>query len=294
MKIAIFGKLANLNWGLESLLSKHQDRARVPMGLYDDDDLPMILHDDTISHIVSLQGRRIDRNLLRRYKAKKVLWNAEFLPYPGFENDPDALARLHAIEPLDDFDLVLNGCPLSTQWLRETRGVSAHWFPMMGVDPLIHRRIGDIHKDIDVGFYGAPNERRARIFRNISETLLPRGKTVHWTSAWGEDLIRFINRCKIVLNLHFTDQLNTESRVYEVLGCRTACLSEPLSATDMLGAGKHLELAEGIEEMVEGIDFLLGNPEYRERIAVDGYEYVHGKFNILNVLNMLVNQCEGA
>lgn len=292
MKIAIFGKLSNLDWGLESLISKSQDRTDIPMALYDDDDIWRVLVDDRITHLVSLQGRRLNREALRRFKGKKILWNAEFLPYPGFENDPNAVARLQAIEPLKDFDLILNGCPLSTKWLRDARGVNANWFPMMGVDPLIHRRIPEIanNKDIDVGFYGTPNERRARIFESIAEPLVGRGKTAYWTNSYGEDLIRFINRCKIVLNIHFTDQLNTESRIYEVFGCGTLCLSETVSSPEVVP----LDILETstTHEMLDSIYWLLDSDEYVFKLARDGHDYVHSNFNILNVLNRLIDRCQ--
>ena len=293
MKIAILGKLANLGWGLESLISRHQDRARVPIGLYDDDDLPYIFSDQSVTHLVSLQGRRIDRKLLRRFDGKKILWNAEFLPYPGFEKDPEALSRLRAIEPLEDFDLILNGCPKSTRWLKETRGINAQWFPMMGVDPLIHRRIPEIEKDIDVGFYGTPNERRARIFSEIAEALLPMGLTVHWANAWGEDLILFINRCKIVLNLHYTDQINTESRIYETLGCGSLCLSEPIS---MDPQEDHWDIEIGSKDeyggLIGSLWGLLDEPEYCRAMEDVGYEFIHSHFGIVTVLNMLADYCE--
>jgi len=192
MSIVIVGKLGN-DWGIEGLIARHVsefvnlriiDIKEFNLGKFSSDD-----------NFVFIQGRGIDRDLLRLYRGKKVLWNAEFLPYKGFEDNQEALARLYAIEPLEDFDLILNGCPLSTKFLKEIRNLNIEWFPMMGADSLFHRRDCDIPKDTDIGFYGAVSQRRIKIWheliRVVSKYSIGSLKLA-WKQVYGKDLIRFI------------------------------------------------------------------------------------------------------
>ena len=54
-------------------------------------------------------------------------------------------------------------------------------------------------KDIDVLFYGSPNERRDKIISKLKDS----GINVEVVGAYGKDLAPYIVRSKIVLNVHF-------------------------------------------------------------------------------------------
>tara|TARA_Y100000310_G_scaffold294415_1_gene324856 strand:- start:1420 stop:2262 length:843 start_codon:yes stop_codon:yes gene_type:complete len=244
--------------------------------------------------LIFIQGRDLDRGRVRGFSGKKILWNAEFWPYKGQEDNLGAKARLNIVEPLEDFDLILTGCPLSAEWLRETRGLQAEWFPMMGVDPDRHRKI-EIGKEFNVGFYGAPSPRRIGIWKALCKELEERGSKIKplWFQGWGEQLVHIINRCKIVLNIHFEDMLNTESRIYEVLGCGGFCLSEPISCPELFVDAIHLEIGKASRMAERIIELLSRHDDYLERIGNSGKEYIHTRFNIVNVLNSLIKKCKG-
>jgi glycosyltransferase involved in cell wall biosynthesis len=297
MQIAVFGKLEN-SWGLEGLI-KRAIETRKELQLFNtalfNQDVNIDWFNAHFEALVFIQGRGINRRRLKKYKGKKLLWNAEFLPYFGKERDPQALARLRTIEPLEDFDLVLNGCPLSSDFFRKTRGINMVTFPMIGVVRDVHRKLDEkgIGKTIDVGFYGSFSNRRKLIWRKLHDSVKKHKPGSVWVWAWplvyGEDLVRFVNSCKIVLNIHFGSLLNTESRIYEVLGCGSFCLSELVSYPAAFLKGVHLDYGS-LEELENKILYWLDREEEREEIAASGYSYVHSRYSMDRVLDLLIDQ----
>jgi hypothetical protein len=131
-------------------------------------------------------------------------------------------------------------------------------------DPMVHRPLGTA-KDIDVLFVGALTPRRERWVAALS-----RRHTVTTATAFGEDLVGLINRARIVLNIHAEDFLDTETRVYEVLGCGTLLVTEPLSSENPFSAG-NLVVCSTPDEMGKAIDRFLGDAAARERVARQGH-----------------------
>src|SRR3990167_5993569 len=160
MRIAIFGKSEN-DWGLEGTVSRELNKNKRNMEFLDINAFNMgSPFTQEYDALVFIQGRRIWRELLYGYKGKKVLWNTEFWPYWGKQDNQEALVRLNLVEPLEDFNLILNGCPLSTKFLNDKRNVNVEWFPMFGVSKDFYDRIEGVEKSVDIGFFGHPSSRR--------------------------------------------------------------------------------------------------------------------------------------
>ncbi|MFV1994914.1 MAG: glycosyltransferase [Verrucomicrobiales bacterium] len=120
-------------------------------------------------------------------------------------------------------------------------------------------------KDIDVLWIGTIHPRRRAILDRI------RGR-VELTEVhqFGEEMAGLVRRAKIVLNIHGEDWLDTETRVYEVLGCGGFLVSERLSQESPFQSGKHLVEAESVDGMIGHIEEYLGKPGERARIAAAG------------------------
>jgi hypothetical protein len=131
-------------------------------------------------------------------------------------------------------------------------------------DPTLHRPLGT-PKDIDVLFVGAMTPRRERWVTELS-----RRHTVTTATAFGEDLVGLINRARIVLNIHAEDFPDTETRVYEVLGCGTLLVTEPLSAECPFSEGE-LVVCATPDDMGNAIDRFLSDETGRERLARKGH-----------------------
>ena len=137
---------------------------------------------------------------------------------------------------------------------------------LSGFDETVFQPIKNIKKDIDVLFVGFITERRKNILDRIN-----RYHKVQVMSAFGEDLVGLINRSKIILNIHSEDQLDTETRVFEVLGCGGFLLSEKLSCENPFTA-QELSQFNSLEECICKINSFLLDDEQRNTIASNGYK----------------------
>jgi len=98
------------------------------------------------------------------------------------------------------------------------------------------------------------------------------------------------NESRIVLNLHLSDLLNTETRVAEVLGAGSFLLSETLSDPDLVRAGTHfVQFSSGdIEELADSIRYYLAHENEREAIALNGYRFIHENHTYANRIRTIL------
>jgi spore maturation protein CgeB len=89
--------------------------------------------------------------------------------------------------------------------------------------------------------------------------------------AYGEKMVQLFNRAKIVLNIHAEEFLDTETRIYEALGCGSFLISEKLSGENPFIAGKHYIEVNDLKMMKDQIKYYLENQTEREEIALNGY-----------------------
>lgn len=133
-------------------------------------------------------------------------------------------------------------------------------------DPALHRKLPEVtDKDIDVLFLGGLTERRRRILDGLPDDL-----NVVVTKAFGEEMIRYFNRAKIILNLHAEDYLDVETRIYEALGSGGFVISEKLAAENPF-TDRELVQIEHTDELAGVIRHYLADSVARERIAAAGY-----------------------
>jgi hypothetical protein len=157
---------------------------------------------------------------------------------------------------------------------------------LSGFDPAIHRRL-PVKRDIDVLFVGSPTPRRAAFLNTLR-----RHHKIVVATAFGEELVRLFNRAKIVLNIHAEDFLDTETRVFEVLGCGAFLLTELLSEENPFDSGDLVQVSN-MDTMSKKIHYFLTHKMERERIAAQGYHtahtahtYAHRAAHIANVMDI--------
>jgi len=135
-----------------------------------------------------------------------------------------------------------------------------------GFYPPLHRK-NESKKEYDVLFIGLLNERRKKIIDELSKYF-----NVTYISAFGEEMVKHFNKAKIVLNFHFAEGiLDTETRVFEALGCGQFLISEMLSLK-VFENGKHFIECGSIDEMKDNISYYLKNESEREEIASKGHK----------------------
>lgn len=117
----------------------------------------------------------------------------------------------------------------------------------------------DYDKDIDVLFYGQVKgcDRRREIIRKIQEkhniVIVPYGTT-------GDKLYNYVDRSKIVLNIHFYEGVIQEQvRIFELI-INDKCVLSEYSKTNYFG---DLIVECGKDEMSDKIDWLLENDNWK-------------------------------
>jgi glycosyltransferase involved in cell wall biosynthesis len=141
-----------------------------------------------------------------------------------------------------------------------------------GFDPDIHKRIA-VNKDIPVCFVGQLLPRRVQILEQIQQVILVTIKQV-----FAKDMVTVFNQSKIVLNIHGTDNLDTETRIFEALACGSFVVTEKLSSESPFVDKKHLVEARDVADLIRLTAYYLEHEAEREVIAQAGYQYVQQKY----------------
>lgn len=120
------------------------------------------------------------------------------------------------------------------------------------------------YREIDVLFYGSLNPRRA----NILQQLAARGlKVTFLDNAWGQKLIEYQKKSKIILNVHFYPKAP-----FEVFRCMPAVHSGALIVSES-GCDNDEYLYEDFinfnfyDELADRCKFLIDNPEKLNELA---------------------------
>ena len=160
--------------------------------------------------------------------------------------------------------------------------------------PKIHRRLAGVEKDIDVLFIGSLTKRRKRILAEMGKSI-----DLSIKYAFAEEMVNYVNRAKIVLNIHGEKFLDTETRVFEVLACNGFLITEKLSSESPFISGIHLVEGANLSEMMDRIRYYLNRPEERANISNCGFQflqeqhsYKHRAKTLSTSLNTLVGQAE--
>ena len=136
---------------------------------------------------------------------------------------------------------------------------------LSGFDETIHRMNPDIKRDIEILFVGLITPRRKTLLEKLQSNF-----NVTIASAFGSKLVQLFNRSKIVLNIHAEDYKDTETRVFEALGCGSFLLTERLSEENPFSC-EHLVEFETFDELCDKIEYYLDHTKERDTIAMQGY-----------------------
>lgn len=87
--------------------------------------------------------------------------------------------------------------------------------------------------DIDILFYGSMNEHRHNIINKLKEQLPERN--IVTVDAWGKELDNYIQRAKIILNIHYYEPNRQEQARMFYLLCNHKCVVSETSTTNYYG-----------------------------------------------------------
>lgn len=202
-----------------------------------------------------IRGDGVPAEFISSLGGLKVCWHSELLPDGKIAN-PMAQARLEGLKQnLEAFDLLAVHDNAIVEFMQgQCRHSKVAFVPSYGVlegregaGPALEERTTLI------GFAGLPTPKRVQWIRRLKELDVEVALPADWQRGGrieGKEMFDFIRACRFFLNIHFSDQLNIETRVFEVLGCKTAMISEGLS-TPLVAAGEHFFQADSPEDVKE-------------------------------------------
>jgi spore maturation protein CgeB len=313
MNVALIGKFTGESWRMEAMVQRalwalgHDVQGvRIPSLALLQDDVPEGLGIDEVyrwlrdqQHFglggiqdvdltLVIQGYGLLAEAIEEVRARTprpvVCWHGEVLGDHWPTADEVVRAKVAQLEQnVAAYDLVIHNCRTSLGVLTQLGAQRVACVPVSGVDPEMHRRM-DVPKAVDVGIYGWPSQRRYDLVQAVIERL-PEGTTYAWPNpndpgSYGEGLMTFINRSRVLLNVRFNETLNTETRLYESLGCGTPVVSEPISMPELFPDGVGITYGASADALAAAIERILGMPadEYRG-FADMGYEWVHQRYS---------------
>ena len=285
MRLLLVGKFSN-EWGAEHLVLRGFEQlghAVKPIPLDSMTLAGVTGSPGDIDLIIVMQGYGVHplafTRLRDRLGAPIVLWHGEVMSPEWPTTDPVVQGKAQQLARIAPaFDVVAHNCACCLSTVEKLGAKRVAWCPVNGVDPERHRRMA-VPWRYDVGFYGWPSPRRAMWLGALREA----GLAVAWPQPqegiYGEALTLFINECRVILNVHFSETFNTECRLYEALGCSIPVVSEPVSMPALFPPGEGVLYCETPLEMAAALkDLLANNGAEAARLGTRGHALVHGAY----------------
>ena len=218
-----------------------------------------ILQVPTFDYLFLQRGDYFPIELLRAVRRPKFFWASELV---SRNRDQDRLLSCGLFDHTFVHTKACKEAIVRNGWLQESQITVL----LNGFDPKTHYPLS-VEKDIDVLFIGNMLKRRKEWTDKIGKNC-----SLHTAvGIYGDKMVTLINRAKIVLNIHSEEFQDTETRVFEVLGCRRFLLTEKLSVENPFTDRKHLVECTDLGDMIRQIQYYLKHDAEREQIAEQGY-----------------------
>lgn len=179
--------------------------------------------------------------------------------------------------------------------LRRVGFTNLHVSNFFGFDPILHRRLEGVERDLDIVMIGNFNHdvqhERSRWLARVAR-LSRHYRVCLTTDVWGEEYTQLMNRARIVFNRSISGVINM--RVYEAAACG-ACLfyeRENLEIRDLFTDRQECVLYSE-EDLEDLLHYYLTHEEERQEIArrahqkVQSYSYAHQIGRILTDIDKL-------
>ena len=175
-------------------------------------------------------------------------------------------------------------------------------FLQIGIDPKvfnIHGEKRDHHKVVYMANNYGSQFPLGRERTSIVQMLVNSGNVVYGNGQRGAkgslngnqlEESKVYNNCDIAINhSQFNEERYTSDRMFRILASGVMCLSHHYLGIERdFEVGKHLDTYHTLREMQDKINHYLANPEQRERIAKNGYDYCHSAFTYKSMVENLI------
>ena len=157
------------------------------------------------------------------------------------------------------------------KWLKRNLQKDAKLFQLGLCHTLRYNKRSTI-EDIDVLFYGAFNDRRTQIYQKLKSKGI---NVIFRDDLWGEEKEEFIDRAKIILNLHYFPTGRFELvRVLPLLINGKFILTETSSNMDEYSSIHSGLATSNYDQIVDTVLYYLDHPMERKRIAQQGQQII--------------------
>ena len=233
---------------------------------------------------IVFRGEFFPTQTLTKLKGIKVAISTE--PFPKiidskFNYTLDSILRFRNFLPVfdKDFDYIFHYDQVSASFLKGQGIDLSGYFPL----PIATNDFMPIPCDDyewDICFIGRSTEHREKYLGALKSHF----KLIHIAHGLeGTEMLPYISRSKININLHAEPEISWEPRTQLLLACGTVMISEPISPNNYLEKNKdYIEIGTR-EELYNKCADILQNYE-----AYDDYK-INGRAKIVNMLSSLNN-----
>lgn len=157
-------------------------------------------------------------------------------------------------------------------FLKNQLNVQASLLQIGYSDVLLHKKFNNEEKKIDVLFYGSKSDRRDKIYKELIK--IPGLIVIFRCSLWGENREMYINSAKIILNIHYYDDVHLfESiRIFGLLANKAFVITEDSDNMNEYDNLKPGLVTSKFENIKDNIIYYLRNDKKRNEIANKGYD----------------------
>ncbi len=225
--------------------------------------------------MIVCKGSGIHPEIVRAYPGKTILWYQD-----------DVFTTEHGPRDLkfngSAFDLVYTFDKTAIPAYQKLGMQNVRWLPL-AMSPALHRKMY-AEKKYDVGFVGNIHPNRKPFFERLSKKF-----NLHIARAFMDDMVKIFNESKIVINLGIGGT-GIQQRVFEALGCGSMLLTNEIPEDSRLFEDrKHLVYFNdtNVEELIQ---YYLDHKEEREKIAKNGYVFVHKYHSFNNRIDQVIKE----
>lgn len=183
--------------------------------------------------------------------------------------------------------------------LAVTSASRANYLRQWGFDPIVvplgNYAVygGDmgLNRDIEVGFLGntaAP--RRQQLLPGLFKQLEERGiQVVVENNLYGEDRNKFLNRCRILLNVLRAPQDFVGQRFLLAAANKTLVISEPVNDSLPFVPGEHM-IVTAFDDLAEKVHYYLTHEDERQALADRAHQFVSEELTAVNMVGRILEQ----
>ncbi len=229
---------------------------------------------------IFFRGEFFPENVLKKLRGKKIALSSE--PFPRkidnhWEYSLDSVKRYLLFRNnirMKSFDYIFH-YDISSLPLFESDGLKISGEFIFPVARGLYKSKNKA-KEWDIFFIGRSTEHREQLFGQLKHHC----HFLHIAHGiWGQELVDYIDKSKICLNIHAEEEISWEPRVQMMLACRAFVISEKITPNRYLRPGTdYIEISDE-KDLFEKVNYYLRSQRGREKIIRNTEESIDKYFD---------------